>query len=181
MKILLVGAAAALALCCAACSSTTAATTAANSSGSAGSAGTVTIVVAGKGGLCHQPQLNALPSATGYMSPVFDTLLNENTQGMISPGLATAWKFSGNGLALTLTLRPGVKFQDGTPMNAAAVKANILRGQTDKESVIANQLTSISSIDAVNPTTVVLTLKTPDGALLGYFSGSAGTVGSPAF
>ena len=159
MKILLVGAAAALALCCAACSSTTAATTAANSSGSKGSAGTLTIVVAGNGGLDYDPQLNALPSATGYMSPVFDTLLNEDTQGLISPGLATAWKFSGNGLTLTLTLRPGVKFQDGTPLNAAAVKANILRGQTDKESVIANQLTSVSSVDAVNPTTVVLHLK----------------------
>ena len=180
MKILLVGAAAALALCCAACSSTTAATTAANSSGSKGSAGTLTIVVAGNGGLDYDPQLNALPSATGYMSPVFDTLLNENTQGVISPGLATAWKFSSNGLALTLTLRQGVKFQDGTPLNAAAVKANILRGQTDKESVIANQLTSISSVDAVNPTTVVLHLKSPGGALLGYFSGSAGMMASPA-
>jgi peptide/nickel transport system substrate-binding protein len=180
MKILLVGAAAALALCCAACSSSTADTTAANSSGSKGSAGTLTIVVAGNGGLDYDPQLNALPSATGYMSPVFDTLLNENTQGVISPGLATAWKFSGNGLALTLTLRPGVKFQDGTPLNAAAVKANILRGQTDKESVIANQLTSISSVDAVNPTTVVLHLKSPGGALLGYFSGSAGMMASPA-
>ena len=145
-----------------------------------GSAGTLTIVVAGNGGLDYDPQLNALPSATGYMSPVFDTLLNENTQGAISPGLATAWKFSGNGLTLTLTLRPGLKFQDGTAINAAAVKANILRGQTDKESVIANQLTSISSVDAVNPTTVVLHLKSPGGALLGYFSGSAGMMASPA-
>ena len=144
-----------------------------------GSAGTLTIVVAGNGGLDYDPQLNALPSATGYMSPVFDTLLNENTQGAISPGLATAWKFSGNGLTLTLTLRPGLKFQDGTAMNAAAVKANILRGQTDKESVIANQLTSISSVDAVNPTTVVLHLKSPGGALLGYFSRIGGHDGEP--
>jgi peptide/nickel transport system substrate-binding protein len=179
-KILPVGAAAAIALCCAACTSTTAATTAANSAVSKGSAGTLTIVVAGNGGLDYDPQLNALPSATGFMSPVFDTLLNESTQGVISPGLATAWKYSGNGMTLTLTLRQGVKFQDGTPMNAAAVKANILRGQTDKESVIANQLTSISSVDAVNPTTVVLHLKSPSGALLGYFSGSAGMMASPA-
>ena len=65
MKILLVGAAAALALCCAACSSTTAGTTASNSSGSTGPAGTLTIVVAGNGALDYDPQLNALPSATG--------------------------------------------------------------------------------------------------------------------
>src|SRR3984957_20842830 len=114
------------------------------------------------------------------MSPVFDTLLNENTQGAISPVFASVWKFSGNGLTLTLTLRQGVKFQDGTPVNAAAVKANILRGQTDKESVIANQLTSISSVDAVNPTTVVLHLKSPGGALLRSFSGSAGVMARPA-
>jgi peptide/nickel transport system substrate-binding protein len=179
-KILPLGAAAAIALCCAACTSSTAGTTAPGGSGSNDSAGALTIVVAGNGGLDYDPQLNALPSATGFMSPVFDTLLNESPQGVISPGLATAWKFSGNGLTLTLTLRPGVKFQDGTPMNAAAVKANILRGQTDKESVIANQLTSISSVDALNPTTVVLHLKSPDGALLGYFSGSAGMMASPA-
>jgi peptide/nickel transport system substrate-binding protein len=65
-------------------------------------------------------------------------------------------------------------------LNAAAVKANILRGQTNKESVIANQLTSISSVDAVNSTTVVLHLKSPAGALLGYLSGSAGMMASPA-
>jgi peptide/nickel transport system substrate-binding protein len=179
-KILPIGAAAAIALCCAACTSTTAGTTAPSASGSNGLANTLTIVVAGNGGLDYDPQLNALPSATGFMSPVFDTLLDESTQGVISPGLATAWKFSGNGLTLTLTLRPGIKFQDGTPMNAAAVKANILRGQTDKESVIADQLTSISSVDAVNPTTVVLHLKSQDGALLGYLSGSAGMMASPA-
>ncbi len=179
-KVLPAGAAAAIALCCAACTSTTAGTATPNASGSNGPTGTLTIVVAGNGGLDYDPQLNALPSATGYMSPVFDTLLNENTQGVISPGLATAWKFSSNGLTLTLTLRQGVKFQDGTPLNAAAVKANILRGQTNKESVIANQLTSISSVDAVNPTTVVLHLKSPSGALLGYFSGSAGMMASPA-
>ena len=74
----------------------------------------------------------------------------------------------------------GVEFQDGTPFNAAAVKANIHRGQTDPESVIANQLTSISSVNAVNPTTVVLHLKSPSGALLGYLSGSAGMMASPA-
>jgi peptide/nickel transport system substrate-binding protein len=180
MKILPVGAAAALALCCAACTSTTTGTAAPNAPGSTGPGGTLTIVVAGNGGLDYDPQLNALPSATGFMSPVFDTLLTESTRGVISAGLATAWKYSSDGLTLTLTLRQGVKFQDGTPMDAAAVKANIVRGQSDKESVIADQLTSISSVDAVNPTTIVLHLKSPSGALLGYFSGSAGMMASPA-
>ena len=39
--------------------------------------------------------------------------------------LATKWEFTDNGSGLVLTLRQGVKFHDGTPLDAQAVKANI--------------------------------------------------------
>ena len=45
----------------------------------------------------------------------------------VVPALATSWKASKSGLAWTFTLRQGVKFQDGTPFNAAAVCFNFNR------------------------------------------------------
>ena len=46
---------------------------------------------------------------------------------MIKPLLATKWKASKNGLSWTFTLRHGVRFQDGTKFNAAAVCYNFNR------------------------------------------------------
>ncbi|MDQ6741128.1 MAG: ABC transporter substrate-binding protein, partial [Actinomycetota bacterium] len=53
----------------------------------------------------------------GYvrMSLLFDTLIWKDSQGYI-PWLATEWKQSADGKAWTFTLRPGVKWHDGTPL-----------------------------------------------------------------
>ncbi|HEY3717808.1 MAG TPA: ABC transporter substrate-binding protein [Jatrophihabitantaceae bacterium] len=147
--------------------------------GGGGTGGSLTILVAADGGQNYDPQTNAAPSSSEFMMPVFDTLLSENAQGVISAGLATAWKYAPDGKTLTLTLRSGVKFHDGTPFDATAVKSNIERGQTTGKSVIAGQLASISSIDAPDATTVTLHLKSAAGSLLGFFAGPAGMMGSP--
>lgn len=42
----------------------------------------------------------------------------------VTPGLATGYEFSDGGKTITVTLRKGVKFQDGTPFNAEAVAWN---------------------------------------------------------
>jgi peptide/nickel transport system substrate-binding protein len=150
-------------------------------SGGGGSSGggSLTVLVAADGGQNYDPQTNAAPSSGEFMMPVFDTLVKEDAQGAFSPGLATAWTFSPDGTTLTLTLRSGVTFQDGTPFAAAAVKSNIERGQTNPKSVIGGQLAAIGSVDATDPTTAVLHLKSPSGSLLGYFAGPAGMMGSP--
>jgi peptide/nickel transport system substrate-binding protein len=58
--------------------------------------------------------------------PMFDRLFNFDPQtGALQPGLALSGKYTDAGkLAYQLTLRQGVKFSDGTPVNAAAVKAS---------------------------------------------------------
>lgn len=144
-----------------------------------GRAGSFTVLVAANGGLNYDPQTNAAPSSGEFMMPVFDTLVKEDAQGTTSPALATAWKFSDDKKSLTLTLRQGVKFHDGTAFDAAAVKANIERGKTGKTSVISGQLAAIDTVDATDPTTVTLHLKAPSGALLGFFAGPAGMMASP--
>ncbi len=64
---------------------------------------------------------------------VFDQLVlyaDESTE--LVPGLATSWEVSEDGLTYTFHLRKGVKFHDGTPMNADAVVFSIGRMMKDK-------------------------------------------------
>ena len=160
----------------------TVAGTTSNTGGTGSSAagnGLLTVLVAADGGQNYDPQTNASPSSGEFMMPVFETLLKEDAHGTISPGLATAWKYSADGTALTLTLRGGVTFQDGTTFDATAVRSNIERGQTNPKSVISGQLAAITSIDTPDAKTVVLHLKSAAGSLLGFLAGPAGMMGSP--
>src|ERR1700761_797507 len=82
----------------------------------------------------------------------------------IVPMLATSWTTSADGKTLTFKLRQGVKFQDGEPFNAAAVKANIDRAMTLPTSNRKSELASIDHVDAIDASTVAFVLKQPDAA-----------------
>jgi peptide/nickel transport system substrate-binding protein len=58
---------------------------------------------------------------------ITDDLVYEGPGGKIEPWLATSWTVSTDGLKYVFTIKQGVKFTDGTPLNAAAVKANLDR------------------------------------------------------
>ncbi|MFC0440045.1 ABC transporter substrate-binding protein [Kutzneria buriramensis] len=58
------------------------------------------------------------------LRPVFDSLVAARTDGTFAPWLATSWTISPDGLNYTFTLRKDVTFTDGTPFDAAAVRAN---------------------------------------------------------
>ncbi|WP_431033101.1 ABC transporter substrate-binding protein [Streptomyces sp. P6-2-1] len=55
---------------------------------------------------------------------VLDGLVTEDEDGSVKPWLATSWKTSPDGLTYTFTLKDGVKFTDGTPLDAEAVAYN---------------------------------------------------------
>ncbi len=64
------------------------------------------------------------PSTSGYIFTrmgIAETLVNADTEGRLTPGLATAWAMSQDGLSWTFTLRDGVVFHDGTPMTSETV------------------------------------------------------------
>ena len=56
-----------------------------------------------------------------------ETLVTIDEKGALKPLLATKWEQSSDGLSWTFTLRQGVRFSDGTPFNAQAVKTSIDR------------------------------------------------------
>lgn len=113
-----------------------------------------------------------------YLYLIYDRLLNFNPQsGAIEPGLATQWGFSGpNNLTFTMTIRPGVKFQDGTPLDAAAVVASL---QHFQKIGLLNDLQPVASITAPSSNKVVMTLKSPYSPLPAILADRAGMIVSP--
>ncbi len=90
-------------------------------------------------------------------------LLQTDENGNLLPCLATSWQYSPDYKTLTLTLRQGVKFHDGTPFNAEAGKFDLeMRRDVGKISDVA----SIASIDTVDNFTIRLNLSKPDPILL---------------
>jgi nickel transport system substrate-binding protein len=69
------------------------------------------------------PHLYA-PNQMFAQASVYEPLVRYRDDGTIEPWLATAWTISRDGRTYDFALRPGVTFSDGTPFDAAAVKAN---------------------------------------------------------
>jgi peptide/nickel transport system substrate-binding protein len=125
------------------------------------------------------PTTGTQGSDLAYLNFVFDTLVQLNPQtGAIEPMLATSWKYLGaDHLQLAVFLRHGVKFQDGTAFNAAAVvgysKAFIKAGD------IANLLQYVTSVTAAGDYEVIYHLSQQNAQLLNGLAGRAGMIPSP--
>lgn len=109
-----------------------------------------------------------------------DKLIDTNPKLELVPRLATSWTVSDEGKTVTFKLRQGVKFHDGTPFDAAAVKANIERAKTLKTSRRKSEVKSVASVEVIDPTTVAFKLTAPDAPLLAQLSDRAGMMLSPA-
>jgi peptide/nickel transport system substrate-binding protein len=97
----------------------------------------------------------------------------------IVPQLAEKWQLSDDKKAVTFTLRRGVKFHDGTDFDAQAVKFNIERMLTMKDSRRKAELSSVASVDVLAPDQVRFNLKDPFAPLLSVLSDRAGMMVSP--
>jgi peptide/nickel transport system substrate-binding protein len=90
----------------------------------------------------------------------YESLLNYTVKDGkvdVGPGLAASYK-TDDAKVWTLTLQKGVKFTDGTPFNAEAVKYNFDRVRGMKQAP-ASRLPVIDSVDVVDESTVRITLK----------------------
>lgn len=98
----------------------------------------------------------------------------------VQPLLAESAQPSDDGLSYTITLRDGVKFQDGTDFNAEAVKVNLDR-VLDKSNGLAryNQFSRIEKVDVIDPLTVKITLKEPFSAFINALAHPSAMMISP--
>lgn len=100
-------------------------------------------------------------------SNVFEGLTKFAADGSIVPGLAKTWDISEDGLSYTFHLVEGAKFHDGSDFNADDVKFSLDRINAEGSANAQKALyTSIASVDVVDPATVKVTLKQPDGNLI---------------
>ncbi len=108
-----------------------------------------------------------------------DKLVDITPELKIIPMLATGWSWSDDGLTLTMDLREGVTFHDGTPFNAEAVVANIERSKNLPESRRKSEVKSIENVSVSGPYQVKMTLASPDATLLAQLADRAGMMVSP--
>jgi ABC-type transport system substrate-binding protein len=112
---------------------------------------------------------------------VYDRLFEQSPTGL-KPLLAERWEASGDGRTWTFFLRRGVKFHDGTPFNATAVKDSIARVMNPELKLRqASKFAGVTAVDVVDEHTVKITTARPLGALPGNLSHQAGgSIPSPA-
>lgn len=111
-------------------------------------------------GASYDPMRVGTQTELPQLNVIYDTLLSiDPLTSEFLPRLATKWEHHED--RLRLTLRSGVTFQDGTPLDAEAVKFSIDRALTDPESTISARMANISAVEVVDPTTVDIVLKAP--------------------
>ncbi len=112
---------------------------------------------------------------------LYDKLLDTDENLAIVPMLAISWTISRDGKTVTLKLRQGVKFHDGTPFDAEAVVYNFDRMLDPKfPSARRSELGPIQKVSAVDPYSVQIVLERPYSPLLYVLTDRAGMMVSPA-
>jgi peptide/nickel transport system substrate-binding protein len=109
-----------------------------------------------------------------------DKLVDVGPDLQFQPELATRWEWAPDGRALTLTLRDGARFQDGAPVDAAAVKANLERYRTARESRRRSELSQVSAVETPDARTVRIVLSEPFAPLLSVLADRAGMMLAPS-
>jgi peptide/nickel transport system substrate-binding protein len=112
---------------------------------------------------------------------IYDRLITYDPNFNLKPGLARSWKLLHGGRQLLLKLQPNVKFQDGTPCDAHAVKWNLDRLLDKKtNSPMASLIVPpLTAVKVESPTEVRLILSKPWRPLLAALSDRPGYIVSP--
>jgi peptide/nickel transport system substrate-binding protein len=117
---------------------------------------------------CHATTTYA---AIHTLAPHYSLLLkvDQDNYPELKPDLAESWTVSSDGLTYTFKLRANVVFHDGTPLTSKDVKATFDRIRNPTAGIISIRqalFEGIASVEAPDPTTVVMKLKAPDASIL---------------
>ncbi len=108
------------------------------------------------------PQGAASSGLSLVMPYLFDTLVTRDVDGSLHPLLAESWETSDDGKAVTIRLKPGVTFHDGSPLNAEAVKLTFERYlEKGVKSPIYGAVKEIDAVEVVDDLTVRFTFDQP--------------------
>src|ERR1700680_553869 len=149
-----------------------------SAAGQAGAAQTFRI------GLADDPDMLDPSMARTYTGRIVfaalcDKLLDISPELDIVPQLATEWKWVDGNQGLIMRLRQGVKFHDGEPLDAAAVKYSIERHLTLPGSTRRSEISAVTGVEAIDDHTVKLVLAAPSASLLAQLTDRAGMIVSP--
>jgi peptide/nickel transport system substrate-binding protein len=126
------------------------------------------------------PVTSSAGSDVHMLALAYSALTKIDDNGNAQPHLVESWKYNEDGTQVTFTLRKGLVFSDGKPLDAAAVKKSLERGRDSSTSLIAAQLANLKTVSAPDATTVVLDLLTADYQYPNLLAGKTGMVVNPA-
>jgi len=135
-------------------------------------------------GLAEDPDILDPTLARTYVGRIVfaafcDKLFDIDEKLNIVPQLALSHETSADGKEVTIKLRPGVKFQDGEPLDAEAAKFSLDRHVTMPGSFRKPELAALDHVDVVDPLTIKLVLKAPYSPLIAQLTDRAGMMVSP--
>ncbi|MFL5114377.1 MAG: ABC transporter substrate-binding protein, partial [Microvirga sp.] len=135
-------------------------------------------------GLAEDPDVLDPTLARTYVgrivfSALCDKLFDIDEKLNVVPQLALSHDTSDDGKAVTIKLRPNVKFHDGEPLDAEAAKFSFERHLTMQGSFRRPEITAIEKVEVVDPLTIRLHLKSPFSPLIAQLTDRAGMMVSP--
>jgi peptide/nickel transport system substrate-binding protein len=135
-------------------------------------------------GLAEDPDVLDPSLARTYVGRIVfasfcDKLFDIDEHLNVVPQLALSHETSSDGKVVTIKLRPNVKFQDGEPFNAEAVKFSLDRHRTMTGSFRKPELAAVDHVEVADPLTVKIVLKHPFAPLIAQLTDRSGMMVSP--
>ena len=118
------------------------------------------------------------PSTRQIARAVYDPLAAYDDNNQLQPELAASIEPDAEFTEWTIGLRPDVRFHDGTPLDAEAVRRNL---EAQRGSPYAAALFApVAAVTAVDPLTVVVTMRRPWSTFAHALTGQSGSIAAPA-
>ena len=148
--------------------------------GGSGGAGGGTVKWAWQMPTTWDPVTSSAGSDVQMLALTYSALTFIDNQGNAQPNLVESWEYAKDGKSVAFTLKEGLVFSDGSPIDAEAVKKSLERGRDADNSLIAAQLADLTDVTADDDLTFTLELAGPNYQYPNLLAGKTGMVVNPA-